>query len=37
MERQEAYELMKEKVKNKNLRKHMLAVEAVMRGAWLLI
>ncbi|NLC10646.1 MAG: HDIG domain-containing protein [Firmicutes bacterium] len=31
MERQEAYELMKEKVKNKNLRKHMLAVEAVMR------
>ncbi len=31
MEREEAYRLVKEKVKNKNLVKHMLAVEAVMR------
>ncbi len=31
MDRQEAYELMLEKVKTKNLRKHILAVEAVMR------
>jgi len=31
MERQEAWELVKHHVANKNLRKHMLAVEAVMR------
>lgn len=31
MTRQEAWELVKKNVKNKNLRKHMLAVEAVLR------
>lgn len=31
MEREEALKLIKEKVSNKNLRKHMLATEAVMR------
>jgi putative nucleotidyltransferase with HDIG domain len=31
MERIEAFELMKKHVKNKNLRKHILAVESVMR------
>lgn len=30
--REEAFELVKEKVKNKNLRKHMLATEACMRA-----
>jgi len=31
MEREEALELVKSKVKNKNLIKHMLAVEAIMK------
>jgi putative nucleotidyltransferase with HDIG domain len=32
MTRDEAFELVKEKVSNKNLRKHMIATEAVMRS-----
>jgi predicted hydrolase (HD superfamily) len=32
MDRQEAYELAKSKFSNKNLFKHVLAMEAVMRG-----
>lgn len=32
MNREEAYRLIKEKVKNKNLVKHMLAVEAIMKS-----
>ncbi len=32
MNREEAYQLIKERVKNKNLVKHMLAVEAIMRS-----
>ena len=32
MERNKAWELVKKQVKNKNLRKHMLATEAVMRA-----
>jgi hypothetical protein len=32
MNREEAYQLIKERVKNKNLIKHMLAVEAIMKA-----
>lgn len=32
MKREEAWRLVQEKIKNENLRKHILAVEAVMRG-----